>query len=284
MYLTFGKIKKMDLVKIMDNLKRHDDRPDPLAKSTKINILASIQNVFDYVLYLKIITDDPPKNIRIGRDEREHIKKYKPYNTTEISEFFPLLDTQSLILRAAISTTLVTGAREGEIAGLETKHLNKKDSTITFEQTAIEKGAVIQHYTKNKVNKVVHVPESLIDLLLELVYENEPVNNIISLNTPSELAFKGKKDPFKPIWPSSLLKMWKRFVEKENIRYVRFHDLRHTSATWLLSQTKNLKAVQGRLGHKDYLTTANFYAHVLEETDKESGDQFDQFMPSATKH
>lgn len=37
------------------------------------------------------------------------------------------------------------------------------------------------------------------------------------------------------------------------------------------------KAVQERLGHKYYLTTTNFYAHILEEIDKDTSAIFNQF-------
>lgn len=282
-----SRIKKIEIVRVIDNLKRLDGKKGPLAKSTQINILAAIQSVFDYAAYLEIITSNPTEGIRIGPDERQpdDIKTYRPYSTKEIAEIFSLLDTESLKLQAIISTAIVTGAREGEIAALETKHINKKESTLTFAQTVVDKkgeGATIQHFTKTRVVKVVHVPESLINLLETVATESRKDygfdSNLIEINPKSEFIFKGT-DIDKPMRADSLLQTWTRFVNRHNVRYVRFHDLRHTSATYLLSQTGNLKAVQERLGHKDYLTTANFYAHVLEETDKESSAVFEQFLP-----
>lgn len=281
-----SRIKKMDLVELIDNLERQDGRKGPLAKSTKINILSSLKSVFDYAEYLEVITHNPIVDIRIGRDERdpEDIKKYQPYSTKELAEIFNLLSKESNKLQAIISTAIITGAREGEIAGLETKHINKKDSTLTFAQTVVDKkgeGAVIQNFTKTQVVKVVHVPDSLISLLLTVVKESHEEygikTNLVDINPKSEFVFKGV-DYDKPMRADSLLQTWVRFVKRHNLRYVRFHDLRHTSATYLLSKTGNLKAVQERLGHKDYLTTANFYSHVLEETDKESSAVFEQFM------
>jgi len=43
---------------------------------------------------------------------------------------------------------------------------------------------------------------------------------------------------------------------------IRFHDLRHTCATLLLSQEVNPKIVQERLGHSDIAMTLNRYSHV----------------------
>lgn len=44
---------------------------------------------------------------------------------------------------------------------------------------------------------------------------------------------------------------------------VRFHDLRHTHATWLLSNGVNVKVVSERLGHSNIRITLDIYAHVI---------------------
>ncbi|QNF31106.1 tyrosine-type recombinase/integrase [Metabacillus sp. KUDC1714] len=48
---------------------------------------------------------------------------------------------------------------------------------------------------------------------------------------------------------------------------MRPHDLRHTSATFLLSQGIDLKTVSVRLGHSTIRITADIYAHRTKETD-----------------
>ncbi len=45
---------------------------------------------------------------------------------------------------------------------------------------------------------------------------------------------------------------------------VTFHDLRHTQASLLLSAGVDLKVIQPRLGHADFSTTANIYAHLMQ--------------------
>ena len=46
---------------------------------------------------------------------------------------------------------------------------------------------------------------------------------------------------------------------------VTFHDLRHTQASLMLHAGVDMKVIQRRLGHADYGTTANIYAHLLQD-------------------
>ncbi|HHU62162.1 MAG TPA: site-specific integrase [Natronincola sp.] len=53
-----------------------------------------------------------------------------------------------------------------------------------------------------------------------------------------------------------------KLIEEAGVKKIRFHDLRHTCATLLLSQEVNPKIVQERLGHSDISMTLNRYSHV----------------------
>ena len=75
------------------------------------------------------------------------------------------------------------------------------------------------------------------------------------------------------ILPDYITPAWKRLLEKNNMRVIRFHDLRHTCASLLLNKGKHdgitLKDIQVWLGHSDFSTTANTYSH-LDATSKVS--------------
>jgi|SRR5579885_3582362 len=60
-----------------------------------------------------------------------------------------------------------------------------------------------------------------------------------------------------------ILDEFKRLLKRAGLPDIRFHDLRHSSATILLSMGTHPKIVQERLGHHDIGTTMNIYSHVL---------------------
>ncbi|WP_307860467.1 tyrosine-type recombinase/integrase [Paenibacillus cisolokensis] len=51
-------------------------------------------------------------------------------------------------------------------------------------------------------------------------------------------------------------------LERHQLRRIRFHDLQHSCASLLLANGVSMKEIQEWLGHSDFSTTANIYAHL----------------------
>ena len=63
-----------------------------------------------------------------------------------------------------------------------------------------------------------------------------------------------------------------RVLEKNNLRRIRFHDLRHSCASLLLANGISMKQIQEWLGHSNYSTTANIFAHLDSESKQVSAN------------
>jgi len=73
------------------------------------------------------------------------------------------------------------------------------------------------------------------------------------------------------IIPSTFLQRLKRLCRYNKIdKNIRWHDLRHTNATYLIESGVNLKVVQDRLGHSLMQTTADTYSHVTKKMNREA--------------
>ncbi|MFZ5818025.1 MAG: tyrosine-type recombinase/integrase [Bacillota bacterium] len=64
---------------------------------------------------------------------------------------------------------------------------------------------------------------------------------------------------------------------------LRFHDLRHSSVTFMLSQGVKPEVVQRIAGHSDVTTTLRVYRHVFEEEKKEAAQVVDAYLKTAQK-
>jgi integrase len=72
-----------------------------------------------------------------------------------------------------------------------------------------------------------------------------------------------------------LVTQFKRLISQANLPDLRFHDLRHTSASLLLAQGVHPKIVQERLGHADISMTLNRYSHVTPDMQRAAADVLD---------
>ena len=77
-------------------------------------------------------------------------------------------------------------------------------------------------------------------------------------------------DDGRPLTPDCLSHKFKELLQKNNLPLIRFHDLRHSNASFLLKKGVSMKEIQEWLGHKQLSTTADIYTHVDMELKKQS--------------
>ncbi len=63
-----------------------------------------------------------------------------------------------------------------------------------------------------------------------------------------------------------------------NVPRIRFHDLRHTSATLLLAQGVDPQTIMETLGHSQISLTLNTYSHVLPALQAEAAAKLDAIL------
>ena len=65
-----------------------------------------------------------------------------------------------------------------------------------------------------------------------------------------------------PYRPDSLTRSFKRALERHGLPQMRYHDLRHSTASILVDKGWDINDIKEWLGHSDISTTANIYAHI----------------------
>jgi len=59
-------------------------------------------------------------------------------------------------------------------------------------------------------------------------------------------------------------------LKATKIERIRFHDLRHTYASLMIDQGKNIKYIQSQLGHSSPTVTLYVYAHLMKPTNRKT--------------
>ena len=81
------------------------------------------------------------------------------------------------------------------------------------------------------------------------------------------------KENGEPIFPESPSKWFSKFIKRNNLPSLTFHQLRHTNASLLIGQGVDVATVSKRLGHADKSITLKTYTHALKQQDKEAVDK-----------
>ena len=142
-------------------------------------------------------------------------------------------------LHILVVLALSTGARHGELINLCWSDVDWQRHVITL------------HDTKNKERRLL----PLVHYALKLMEAHSKVRNITS-----DLVFPSSSNPQRP-WDSR--SAWEAALKRANIDNFRFHDLRHSCASYLAMNGASLAEIAEVLGHKT-LQMVKRYAHLSE--------------------
>lgn len=295
-YTSLVDIKPYMIKDIILNAKRINTKDPgrnsekPLSRATKKQMLYAINSVFliaqeEY----GIIKDNPAQKVKIPKEKGVKKNVEEPYSEEEINKMISSAFGEDIEIKALILTAFITAARQGEIVALEEKDIDFDNKRIVFHQRISEVDGksnvqLLPGLKNDDDSKVVSGPAYLFDVLKDLINHNKRIRWKLKVSRLDHyFIFDTKQDGTLPRG-SYLYKKFKRFTKRHDLRHIRFHDIRHTSATYLLSNPEmTAKELQERLGHRDYNTTMNIYGHALKKQQDTATIAFDNLLKKDIK-
>ncbi len=183
---------------------------------------------------------NPCSTVKAKEEPESRVRFLKP------SEAKDLLLACTPELRDAVMLSLLTGARKKEIWELRFDAVNFEKQTISFWKT------------KNGKPRTVPINGEGFDILKHR-FKNRPDGNEWVFPSSSGSDKKGTKKFLDK--PKSFEKAWDNALEKSDLEDFRYHDLRHTAASYMVMEGVTLSAVCEILGHSDISQTYK-YAHL----------------------
>ena len=247
----------------------------------KYNILMSI---FKHATEWKVITENPMTGVDKPKVPK---KKIQFYNKSEIEQLFQEIKALEPRHQLMVKLALVGGLRRGEVLGIAYDQVDFGNNRIHIKrslQYTKAEGLKLKG-TKTEDERTVTFPPNLMKQLHR--YYIKQLNNRMEVGK----LWKGFKDidgeevmlfvcdEFGiPYQPNAVTRFWGRFMKRTNLKRIRFQDLRHSSASLILSEGVNMKVLQNRLGHKNIKTTLNIYSHITEKDDEKASDVFKDLL------
>ena len=287
-YKVYLRICKKYIIPLLGDIKLSDIRPihvqnyvDDLVgilTPQTIRIHLNILNLaFKRAYRLKLIKENVVQFVEVPKN-----KKFKNeiYNAEDMRILLEKCHKTPLELPIIIASGL--GLRISEIMGLTWNNINFNDFTITVEKITVrDEGKVILKEPKTESSvRTISAPKEII-LMLKQLKKERLAAKIKGEKQHRELIFYDKN--LEPIAPDVISKKFKYFLEVNNLKHIRFHDLRHSHVTMLIDAKVPLKVISERVGHSSVNTTLNIYSHALKEMDQEASDKISNVLFSSER-
>jgi integrase len=128
----------------------------------------------------------------------------------------------------------------------------------------------------------IMLPAFVVDILEKHQKQQEEQRRIAGTDwIDKQLVFPNAVGDF--LSPNTMLKAFKRFLVSIGLPHMRFHDLRHSAATILLTMKVHPKVVQEILGHSQITTTMDIYSHAMPSMQSDATEQWESEFGKALK-
>lgn len=158
---------------------------------------------------------------------------------------------------------LSLGLRRGEVLGLKWSDFDFDKSTVFIQRTATPRngGYDFSDCKTQNSRRLLLLPDFLCEYLLKWKDEQNILFDDKSINSDNFVCALSRGI----ISATTLYRRYKGLLKKCNLPNIRFHDLRHSWATLMLSSNVPTKIASAMLGHSSAQTTLEIYSHVLPE-------------------
>ncbi len=220
------------------------------------NLIGLLQSIFSLAVDNDLIPRSPVRDRHKPRVTRHE----KPVWSAEQLKL--IVDSVPSNHRGLFQCAMLTGARLGELLGLQWKCINLESQTLEIRQ-ALWEGELVAPKTEGSV-RIIYFGPSLLSALMEQKQNS---------NHGGQDDFVFCKDDGSPLNPDVLRRdvlypTLDRLGIARKSRAAGFHTFRHSAATIVNQKTGNLKLVQKLLGHSNLSTTADVYTHTSADADR----------------
>jgi integrase len=222
-----------------------------------------VHSVLKSALEHAVREDELPRNVaRNVKTTAHRPRRFRPLTATEARQFLNAARTDRI--HALYELALRTGLRKGELLGLHWEDLDLNTETATIRQSLqrTRTGGHTHLPTKTRASeRRIALPTECIHSLKEhKERQDRKRGQAGSAWSDSGLVFTTPTGW--PLDPANLTRRFRSFLNRAGLRRIRFHDLRHSTATLLLEQDVDLIVIKELLGHAHIGVTAGVYAHV----------------------
>lgn len=230
-----------------------------LSPKTLRSHLNVFRQIFKQARKEKLIFDDPSEFVKLPKSTPQ---KVEVYDSETLKEVFNAIKDDRLF--HLIYTTLFFGMRRSEALGIKWDAVDFKNKTLTVKHTVVAYNGIVVAKDSTKTdssNRTYPLSDEMVEMFRWIKNREEEEREMCGADyIENDYVFKWPNG--KPFEPDYVSKHFKKLLEKNGFKHIKFHALRHNCAGLLLSEGYELYDVMEWLGHSDIGITAKFYGHL----------------------
>ena len=225
-----------------------------------------------------LLVKNPADSVKAPKVEKT---KMQTFDMAQTARAIELVRPSRMFIPTLLA--LLGGLRRGEVAALRWKNVDLTAGSLSVVQSAEQTGNVVR-YKEPKSGKTRNVALTATMIEELRAWRLKQAQEFLRLGMrPEDETFVCTQADGCPHMPNNLTHRWSLIIAGSDLPTIRFHDLRHTHATLLLSQGVHPKVASERLGHSKIGITLDLYSHVLPGMQEDAVAKVDAALKAAQK-
>ena len=243
-------------------------RKSGLSGTSVHHIHRTLQRIYKYAVRKHYVTEDITKSPELVC-KRVKKKKMQILNLEELKILIESCDAKGSDLTVAIALGGFLGLRRGEVLGLKWSAIDNENKMLEVleQRTNYDEDEKTSELKTECSHRVLPIPDVLWNLLNKqkekLAYLAQLYGKPVDLENGFVCCYFSEQYFAKAFTLTYFNKKFSNALKTAGIKHVRFHDLRHSYASWLIHKKMPLTTVSKLLGHSSPEITLRIYAHII---------------------
>lgn len=274
--LPLGSLRGTHIERLIHELR---NGADPMGVATTRRVFATLRVALNKAVRQGLIATSPCATVEM-ESEVEHRAPAHVWSPAQVREF--LAHVREDRLHPLYLLVVTTGLRRGEVIGLRWDDVDLDSAMVVVRRSVIQIGGeIVEGAPKTKHSRRIVPLDSTTVAVLRAHRRRQAAERLTAGAAWEDTVGRVfTRADGRTLVPEYVSRTFRTAAAAAGVPVIRFHDLRHTTATLALAGGVAMRVVSERLGHSTIAITSDLYTKVYDETAREAAEKIARLIQS----